>query len=121
MRKSTKSGRLYLDDLGIEKLNEMMEVLASEDSHLDLSPSKVVSKVLVNFCDKYFQREIKGLRSALFDKKSYLIWAKKKAKTPEEYIELVAKIYDPASKKRTKPSLKPKLEAQKALDEGVQG
>lgn len=121
MRKSTKSGRLYLDELGIEKLNEMMGVLANEDSHLDLSPSKVVSKVLVSFCDKYFQREIKGLRSALFDKKSYLVWAKKKAKTPEEFIELVAKIHDPAPKRKSKTLLKPKIEAQKVLDEGAQG
>jgi hypothetical protein len=118
MRKSTKSGRLYLDELGKEKLNEMIGTLESEGSHLVLTPSRVAGAILVNFCDKYFEREKKRIEADLFDKKSYLAWANKQANTPDEFIELVSKIDNlaPKSKKR-KPS-KPKIKAQSASSEG---
>ena len=59
MKASAKSGRLYLDKVGIEKLNNIMGALARESSHLNLSPSKVVGKILVLFDDKYLKREKK--------------------------------------------------------------
>ncbi len=119
MRKPTKSGRLYLDGLGKEKLNEMIGTLEKEGSHLNLTPSKVAGAILVSFCDKYFEREKKRLEADLFDKKSYLAWASKQAKTPDEFIELVSKIDDlaPKSKKR-KPS-KPRIKAQNVSGEGA--
>ena len=70
----------------------MIGVLEREGSHLTLNPSKVAGAILVNFCDKYFEREKKRIEADLFDKKSYLAWANKQANTPDEFIELVSKI-----------------------------
>ncbi|MCB0408557.1 MAG: hypothetical protein KDD34_10150 [Bdellovibrionales bacterium] len=107
-----------MDGLGKEKLNEMIGVLEREGSHLTLTPSKVAGAILVNFCDKYFEREKKRLEADLFDKKSYLAWANKKAKTPDEFIELVSKIDDLAPKSQKRKPSKPRITAQNASSEG---
>ncbi len=117
MRKSTKSGRLYLDEVGIEKLNEMMGALSDESSHLDLSPSKLVSKILVNYFDKYFQREKRKLSSELFDKKSYIKHLLKNTTSPDELIEQVAKLHEGGPGVRKKKQSKESKEPQNLPDE----
>lgn len=117
MRKSTKSGRLYLDEMGIEKLNKMMGVLSKESSHLDLSPSKLVSKILISFCDKYFEREKKKLVSEIFDKKSYIKHLIKNTDSPEELIKAVAKLHEGGSRRKKRVASKSVIEAQNGADE----
>jgi hypothetical protein len=117
VRKSAKSGRLYLDDMGIKKLNEMMGALSDESSHLDLSPSKLVSKILITFCDKYFQREKKKLSKELFDKKSYIKHLLKSTVSQDELIEQVAKLHEGGPRARKKKLVKAKKEPQATASE----
>ncbi len=86
-----KSGKISLEPEAVEALVQMCKILNEENGGVKASPSQIVSQSLIEYADRYFERDKDRIMALIFDKRSYNKGVDKRAKTDKEYDELIEK------------------------------
>jgi len=118
-------GRLNLSAKASEALLFMVQQLKEENSHIQMSPSKLCSWVIENYVRDHFSADAKRIIEAHFNPKRYLIETLKQAKTENEIKTLFenalahfdGKMLPAMPKKKKIKAVKEPVSSEAALDE----
>ena len=114
--KNLKVGRVVLNSKSTDDLNYIIEDLKKDGPYMKGGPSDLVSFIISEFRQKFFEKEKAVLKNQFFDNKSYVKDRILKSKSEDEFYEemkAVLKERDKTLKKnRLKTNFKP-LKAQK--------
>ena len=84
--------RVILDKAGSQSYEKMASRLKSAGPHIKFYPSQLVSFIVSDFFETYFEEDIEVLISRFFDSRAFLTTEIQKAKSPEEATEILRNV-----------------------------